>query len=485
MALLGPDDIAKINDDIKTKETELDSKKKKEDSILVAQQEKKEFIERVSLDIKDNNEQKSKILADKAAVEKDIATFTAEVVTLEDEIKALDQAIDGIETNRAKNEVDRKEKESDIKAKQDEIAKLDTEVTDLTDSIAELDQDIAKDTKRISDLETEKAGAPNQETKDKIQAEIDDTKKSKQASEDKKAAETANKTTKANELAYCQTELATFESEMDALTVAYKSLTQSLDSNEQQKDAKITNKDEKLSDIDGAKDEKVALTDRLADVQEDIDRKTADRAKETKQLEELDLNLIEERAKIKSIEGELESLRSGALIRRHDIEKANRIEHVNITLKNKERSKALMKDEDDPEVAEEFHKDRNIFMKDIREALDIENDDIIRDAINEVRDRYENDKEGKRIYRADEAFRKSREALVDINLSGINKKIHAAIAEGLTSITVEESEISGVEILALSNLGYMVTHRPVQDPPKRLPIELTIIIDWGFAGSQH
>ena len=356
MALLGPDAIAKITDDIKAKETELDSKKKNEDSILVAQQEKKDFIERVGLDIKDNNEQKSKILADKSKAEKDIATFAAEVATFEDEIKALSEAIDGIETNRSQNEQDRKDKASNIKAKQAEIETLDAEVTDLTKSIAELDEDITKDTERITKLEAEKASETNQEVKDKIQAEIDDTKKSKQAREDKKAAETANKTTKANALAYCQTELATFESEMAVLEDAHKSLTESLESNEDQKEVKLVNRQDKLDDIDAAKDEVSEMTNRLADVQEDIDRKTADQARETKELEELDLNLAQERVKIKSIEGELESLRSGALIKRHDLEKENRIEHVNKTLKNKERSKALIQNEDDPAVAEEFHK---------------------------------------------------------------------------------------------------------------------------------
>ena len=185
---------------------------------------------------------------------------------------------------------------------------------------------------------------------------------------------------------------------------------------------------------------------------------------------------------MKVVEADIAELKSGKLIRRHDLEKANRIEHVNITLKNKERSNALIQDKNSENVVKAFNKDSDIFVSDIKEALGIESADVIRDAIESVREEYEESKKGKKIYRADEAFRKSREALVDINLSKVNDKIHAAIAKGLTSITLKEDQISGVEFLALAELGYKITHKPVSDPPGRLPVELTIIIDWGFAG---
>ena len=257
---------------------------------------------------------------------------------------------------------------------------------------------------------------------------------------------------------------------------------QSLDSLKDGRANKESEKAEKETTLSDAKQENEEFESRLEEFTQEVADKKAERAKEEEELKDLTNAGKSLAQEMKLTEADITELKSGKLIRRHDLEKANRIEHVNITLKNKERSNALIQDKNSDNVLQRFNKDSDIFVADIKEALGIENADVIRDAIQSVREEYDESKKGKKIYDAAQAFKASREALVDINLSKVNDKIHAAIAKGLTSVTLKEDQISGVEILALAELGYKITHKPVSDPPGRLPVELTIIIDWGFAG---
>ena len=91
----------------------------------------------------------------------------------------------------------------------------------------------------------------------------------------------------------------------------------------------------------------------------------------------------------------------------------------------------------------------------------------------------------KAILSADDAFNMARRSLVDLNLTGINEKIHEAASKGQTSIVLGEKDITGLQLLALSNLDYMITHYNVEgnsDTPA-LYKDRSITkfkIDWGF-----
>jgi len=482
MALLGKDDISKINDDIKTKEVELDSKKEKEESINKARAEKKARIDQFNGELSEMAADETKKLAQKQDLEVRIAKQTQTLEELEKQKASLseqeDQNLQALEETRASLE----NKEDILDQRKTEAEKLDEEVTDLTKSIEEIDLGIAEDTERLAKLENEKANEEEEAVKEKLQAEIDDLTKAKEDREKKKAAETEKKNTKAAEKAAKDAEIATSKSEVESLQNSADAIMVTLKSIK-------SSKEELGESVNEAEEERENLARANDDVERDLSNIEGSRkevkdslAEESKQLKSLDDNYSENKDSIKKLMSDLEELRSGELIKRHDLEKENRIEHVNITIKNKERLTALVNNKDNERVLERANKDSNIFIDDIKEALNIESTEVIRDAIEDARNKYEEGKTGKQIYRADEAFRASRLALVDINLSGINEKIHKSIQKGLTSITVTEDQISGIEILALTQLGYRVTHKPIANPPGRLPVELTIVIDWGFAG---
>lgn len=483
MALLGKDDISKINDDIKTKEVELDSKKQKEESINKARDEKKDRIDQFNGELSEMDADETKSLAEKQDVEVRIAKQEQIIDEFEKQEVSLTEQEEQNKKDFEANRNNLENKEDLLDQYKTQAEKLDEEITDLTKSIEEIDLGIAEDTERLTKLENEKANEENEEVKTKLQAEIDDLTKAKQDRESKKAAETEKKLTKAAEKAAKDAEIATCKSEVESLQNSADALMETLKSIK-------SSKEDVARSLNEAQEERENLSRVNEDIQRDLSNIEGSRkevkdslAAESAELESLEGNYYENKDAIKKLMSELEELRSGELIKRHDLEKENRIEHVNITIKNRERLDALVKDKNDEGVMDAANKDSNIFIDDIKEALDIENTDIIRDAIEDARNKYEEGKIGKQIYRADEAFRASRLALVDINLSGINEKIHNSIQKGLTSITVTEDEISGIEILALTQLGYRVTHKPISNPPGRIPVELTIVIDWGFAGA--
>ena len=112
----------------------------------------------------------------------------------------------------------------------------------------------------------------------------------------------------------------------------------------------------------------------------------------------------------------------------------------------------------------------------------------MRSLIREVRDesKEQADKsKAKAILSAEDAFIMARRSLVDLNLTGINEKIHEVASKGGTHIILGEKDITGLQLLALSELGYMITHYNVEGDKSTPALykdgSITKFkIDWGF-----
>jgi hypothetical protein len=86
------------------------------------------------------------------------------------------------------------------------------------------------------------------------------------------------------------------------------------------------------------------------------------------------------------------------------------------------------------------------------------------------------------VVRAEAAFNLSRESIFNIAIAGISDKIKTACHKGHTSLVINQSEITGVHILVLNQLGYKVTHAStIADNGKVIP---NVTIDWGFANEE-
>jgi len=194
---------------------------------------------------------------------------------------------------------------------------------------------------------------------------------------------------------------------------------------------------------------------------------------------------------LKPISEYVENAKSSDLLKQFEAERKTRKVHVRQTLKNKERIKALINNSnsDIKDKQAEFTNDTAIFIKDIKSELNVDAtaENLIGDVISSLDEKYA--KEGKGatgVFPANEAFRLTRESLFDLELAGINKKIKAACQKGLTSIDLNEDEITGPQIIALHAGNYKISHYEVKQQSNvaalyRDATKLMIRVDWGFA----
>ena len=183
------------------------------------------------------------------------------------------------------------------------------------------------------------------------------------------------------------------------------------------------------------------------------------------------------------IEIYVEKGENNPLLKQFEEEQKARKQHVEATVRNKERLMPLLKNKNTglDNKMEEFTSDTNIFIEDIKTELGIDEaaTTIIKQSIAELNEEY--DKKGTEgVFTASKALELSRKSLFDLELAGINKLIKAACYKGETSIKLMESEITASQIIALNEGGYKITHASVSNAGRKLD-DLFITIDWGFA----
>jgi chromosome segregation ATPase len=163
-------------------------------------------------------------------------------------------------------------------------------------------------------------------------------------------------------------------------------------------------------------------------------------------------------------------------------EKEARKQHVESTVRNKERLMPLLKNANTglDSKMDEFTSDTNIFVEDIKTELGVDEiaAEIIKQSIAELNDEYQK-KGTEGVFMASKALELSRKSLFDLELAGINKLIKAACYKGETSIELMESEITASQIIALNEGGYKITHE--KNNKQYEQDKLSITIDWGFA----
>lgn len=169
---------------------------------------------------------------------------------------------------------------------------------------------------------------------------------------------------------------------------------------------------------------------------------------------------------------ELEKLESSPLLKEYEKQVEIRKGHAKNTIKNKERIKVLLRDQNATveDKLNEFESDSAVFIQDIKDELEftpeaenkMDNIQIALDGTDS-------------LFTATQAFNLASESIYSIK--DIVEKIKKACYEGQTSISISMDEISGTQILMLNKVGYKITH---SDNPRYYKEDDIVTIDWGF-----
>jgi chromosome segregation ATPase len=180
------------------------------------------------------------------------------------------------------------------------------------------------------------------------------------------------------------------------------------------------------------------------------------------------------KSEVISLEQELAKLESSTLLKEYEKQVETRKEHAKGTVKNKERIKVLLRDQNETVKDElsEFESDSKIFIDDIKAELEFTTEAETKlERIQSALDGTDS------LFTAAQAFNLASESIYSIK--EIVEKIKKACYEGKTSIDLKESEVSGTQILMLNKVGYKITHASISNPGRKLD-DLIITIDWGF-----
>lgn len=351
--------------------------------------------------------------------------------------------------------------------KQEDLAELESQIKSKKDSIddsstrlKESNEEIQHRTLNIQDLK---------ESLEKLAADIPVLEKDIEAAQ---SVILANKNKTASNDALLKQydgELAAAESAGDDAEV--KRLLQLIDDIKVENKTLITEIDQKEVEV---KDLKTQLTDAKTQQTEkgvELEVSEKDLADNLAQYNEL-------KNKLKLQQAELEELESSTLLKEYEKQVETRKEHAKGTVKNKERIKVLLRDQNATveDKLNEFDSDSEVFIKDIKAELE-----FTPEAESKL-ERVESELDEQGImFRANDAFKLSSQSVYDIK--AIIEKIKKACYEGKTSIDLTESEVSGTQILMLNKAGYKITHANVSNPGRKLD-DLVITIDWGFVPAE-
>lgn len=173
----------------------------------------------------------------------------------------------------------------------------------------------------------------------------------------------------------------------------------------------------------------------------------------------------------------IEEGKASNLIAIRENEQRARQEIGETSIKDKRREKIILEFKpDDNKETNDFHADTAIVRSALMETLGVtdENESKIRQIIKEHEDEE---------FTADIALQLTRASMFDLKQSGIIDKIKSACAKGLTSVTFDEKEISGTEILGLIWKNFKITHnsRPAPGPNRQLTrIDTKVTVEWGI-----
>ncbi len=205
---------------------------------------------------------------------------------------------------------------------------------------------------------------------------------------------------------------------------------------------------EKTDDLTG---EVKALKDHLEFLNDDVAQMEDHVEALSQEIESIAKDIMASKSEIKSIEYSPE-------IVKYEQEKATRESHASNTFPNTERQATLLNGKDDEEALKMFDADTKIMIDHIRELLGNPDEGLVNNMVSQSN-----------AMTAKEAMILSQKSLFDIKSAGIEDRIMQAANAGQTDIMLDASDVPATHMLALTQLGYKITHT-----------DKKVIIDWGW-----
>ena len=237
--------------------------------------------------------------------------------------------------------------------------------------------------------------------------------------------------------------------------------------------------DGKKAELAENKKDKKELDDELGGISEDIETEELDIARiegdineASNAVKELDEKVRARDQVIEEVGKDIIALESDPTAVAFEKQKAERQDLVNKAFNSPLVKQVLLEDKIGPELKEagdELTGDVEFLQEEFKNAMEVENDDLIKKTIDEVKDAGD-------IITAEEALELSRKSIFELN--SISEKIKEACAKGFTSLEVSNKEVSGLQVYALMELGYKVTHEFDEYFE-----EVRYIIHWTYASS--
>jgi chromosome segregation ATPase len=363
------------------------------------------------------------------------------------------------EDNLAAAEEARTDAENAREALEEEANKLDDEISNGDDEVKARTEKLADINEHKANLESDLAGTePGTEKYESIEAELADT-------------------------------ISNISMEEVAIAKATEKLAADrikADKNKEQREAASAaveqadmNQQLKMEQLDKAVD---VLND-SKDMAENLEREADDQARvlesvnkaikeQEKQLNEVQGSYNEAKEGKIRIEEELDYLESGTLLREFNEQKAEREQAFQSSIPNVARIQPVLYDNVDPEEAKEAAQDNAVLVNSIMEdvfGFTDSNSKVMNAEISKLQEMH-ND------FTAAKALEATRESFFDID--NILADVFEAAELGRTSIVLSGEKTNGMQVLALLELGYTVTHTKGKN--------LEFLVDWSVGnGGQN
>jgi chromosome segregation ATPase len=363
------------------------------------------------------------------------------------------------EDNLAAAEEARTDAENAREALEEEANKLDDEISNGDDEVKARTEKLADINEHKANLESDLAGTePGTEKYESIEAELADT-------------------------------ISNISMEEVAIAKATEKLAADrikADKNKEQREAASAaveqadmNQQLKMEQLDKAVD---VLND-SKDMAENLEREADDQARvlesvnkaikeQEKQLDEVQGSYNEAKEGKIRIEEELDYLESGTLLREFNEQKAEREQAFQSSIPNVARIQPVLYDNVDPEEAKEAAQDNAVLVNSIMEdvfGFTDSNSKVMNAEISKLQEMH-ND------FTAAKALEATRESFFDID--NILADVFEAAELGRTSIVLSGEKTNGMQVLALLELGYTVTHTKGKN--------LEFLVDWSVGnGGQN
>ena len=378
--------------------------------------------------------------------EKDIKAIEEELKAKQTELADLETSKDSEVTEREsalafveKNSSDLILKKEEKKAREDEKIAKEKEIKEKEDAIAILQSEEEKIQEDLSESESA-AGEKEQEIKDyKEQDEKDIDEAVLQAK----------------------------EGELDAIKKTIEGFEEALDG----KKAELAENKKDKKELD---DEAKSIDDDLKVDEEIIGEAEKNISEASNAVKELDLKIRARNEVIEEVGKAIIALESDPTAVAFEKQKVERQDLVDKAFNSPFVKEVLLADEIGPELKEagdRLKEDVEFLQDEFKNAMGIENDDIVKRTIEKVRDTGG-------IITAGEALELSRKSIFELN--SISEKIKEACAKGFTSLEVSNKEVSGLQVYALMELGYKVTHEFDEYFE-----EVRYIIHWTYASGEN